>query len=307
MIWLPNISTLPTTGISWDALVKSANGSWGTANLSDLDAKHDVYTLSGALYSVRVNNSTIKAKTIDALKSVVGTEKSSRGLEVSRNITCYAIAADLVGFRDPAWVSWISALRTKPMTDGKTIVSTQETRPNNWGTHASAARIAIDLYLNSQLDLNRATNVFKGWLGDVTLYSGFKYGDLSWQSGSPPRAINPVGGTKAGHNIDGVLPDDQRRGGSFTWPPPCEGYVHEALQGALVAAQLLAFNGQPAFDWSNKALLRAYTWLYGHSCPATGDDGGYPFIVNKAYGTAFKGTRPAPMGKNMGFLDWQLG
>src|SRR6185436_3561741 len=124
--------------------------------------------------------------------------------------------------------------------DGQTLRSTHEKRPNNWGTHAGASRAAVAVYLGDQAELDRCAQVFKGWLRDRSAYAGFEYGDVSWQADpSHPVGINPRGATKSGHNIDGVLPDDQRRAGGFTWPPPKENYVWEALQGALLAALVL--------------------------------------------------------------------
>jgi len=65
----------------------------------------------------------------------------------------------------------------------------------------------------------------------------------------------------AGHeSIDGVLPDDQRRAGGFTWPPQKENYVWEGLQGAVVQAEVLHRAGYDTWNWSDKALLRAVTW-----------------------------------------------
>jgi len=62
--------------------------------------------------------------------------------------------------------------------------------------------------------------------------------------------------TKDGHRIDGVLPDDQRRGGSFGWPAPRENYVWEALQGALAQAVILHRAGYDVWNWEDRALLR---------------------------------------------------
>jgi hypothetical protein len=127
------------------------------------------------------------------------------------------IAADLVGLhsydagKDEQFRSWLAAVRTETL-DGKTLISTDEDRPNNWGTHAGASRVAVDLYLGDKADLVRAAQVFKGWLGDRSAYAGFTYGDTAWQADpSKPVGINPKGATKRGHTIDGVLPDDQRR------------------------------------------------------------------------------------------------
>jgi hypothetical protein len=193
--------------------------------------------------------------------------------------------------------------------DGRTLISTHEDRPNNWGTHAGASRIAADLYLGDGSDLGRAAAVFRGWLGDRGSYAGFSYGDLDWQSNpDAPVGINPVGATIDGHNVDGVLPDDQRRGGGFTWPPPGENYVYEALQGAVLQAELLSRAGYPAYDWSNQALRRAYAWLYNvASFAAEGDDTWQIPLINARYGTGFAVSSPTRPGKNFGFTDWLYG
>lgn len=316
-IWLSpvEIAALPTSGAAWNSVQSAANGSWGSPNLGDNNSNHDTLTLAGALVYARQHDPAMGTKVINALMSAIGTENNGRSLETSRNITSYVIAADLINFRvlDPSheatWRAWLTTLRNKEL-DGRSIVSTQEDRPNNWGTMASAARIAIDRYLGDTVDLGRAATVFHGWLGDRTSYAGFEYGELDWQCNpSIPVGINPVDCTKEGHNIDGVLPDDQRRTGGWTWPAPKGTYPHEALQGAFVAAELLTRAGYPAWDWEDKALRRAYVWLYTtNNNPATGDDSGYPFLVNRAYGTTFApGGDPFRSGKNMCCLAWTHG
>jgi hypothetical protein len=280
----------------------------------NLNAKHDVYTLAGALVYARTGQGAYRSKAAAAIAAAMGTESSSRALEVSRNIQSYVFAADLIDLKtfdsgaDTRFRAWLAALKTRSF-DGMSIVESSEKRPNNWGTHAMAARIAIDRYLGDSADLGRAALVFRGWLGDRSAYAGFDYGDTSWQADpGKPVGINPAGATKSGHSIDGVLPDDQRRAGGYTWPPPCENYVHEALQGALVAATELKRAGYDAWSWQGQALRRSYAWLYTvDSCPAAGDDGGFPFLVNAAYGTTYAGARPAPVGKNVGWLDWTHG
>ena len=112
----------------------------------------------------------------------------------------------------------------------------------------------------------------------------------------------------AGHSIDGVLPDDQRRSGGFRWPPPKENYVWEALQGATLEAELLGRAGYPAWDWSDQALLRAVNWLYKvDHYPAQGDDSWLPWLIDRRYGTDFHTSAPSTPGKNFGFTDWLYG
>jgi hypothetical protein len=115
-----------------------------------------------------------------------------------------------------------------------------------------------DSWLKS--NLARTAQVFKGYLGDRASYAGFDYGsDLSWHlDANNPRGINPLGAVKQGVNIDGVLPDDMRRGGSFTTGCPAgTGYPWEALQGVVVQAELLYRQGYDAWNWQNQAERRA--------------------------------------------------
>lgn len=309
-IWLDDqeVAALPTSGAAFTAVKKAAASSWPAAKVSDQDSKHDTLTLAGALVAVRTGDSGLEEKTRRAVMAAVGTEAGGRTLAAGRNLVPYVIAADIVGLTgadEQKFRGWLTVVRTANLS-GKTLISTHEERPNNWGTHAGASRIAASLYLGDTADVAKAAKVFKGWLGDRSAYAGFDYGDLSWQADqTKPVGVNPAGAKIQGHNVDGVLPDDQRRGGGFKWPPPKENYVWEALQGATVQAQLLHRAGYPAWEWSDRALLRAVKWLHDVcGFPADGDDQWQPWLVNAAYGTAFKAVSPAGVGKNMGWTDW---
>ena len=312
-IWISRaeLAQLPMTGTAWDNLRSKALGSWGTANLKDLNSQHDVYTLAGALYYGRTGDSTMRTKVANAIMSSIGTQNGGRTLEPSRNLVSYVIAADIINLhdydssKDTQWRTFLTNVRNQEL-DGKTIIETHEDRPNNWGTHAGATRVAIARYIGDTADLQAAANVFRGWLGERSVYSGFSYGDLSWQyDRTKPVGINPKGATRDGHNIDGVLPDDQRRGCGYTWPPCKEGYTWEALQGASVQAKLLSRAGYDVWNWSDKAMYRAVNWLYTiNSFPPTGDDTYIPWIINKAYGSSFKTVSPVAIGKNMSFTDF---
>jgi len=302
---------LPMSGTAWDNVKAKANSSWGSANLQDLNSTHDVLTLAGALYYVRTGDTAMRTKVANAIMSAPETENGGRTLEPSRNIVSYVIAADLISLgtydaaKNNSFKTWLTNVRNETL-DGRTIISTHNDRPNNWGTHAGATRVAIDRYIGDSADLVAAANVFRGWLGERSSYAGFKYGELDWQSNpSQPRAINPVGASISGHNVDGVLPEEQRRAGGFVWPPQKEGYTWEALQGATVQAQLLSRAGYDVWNWSDQALLRATTWLYvTDNFPPEGDDLFIPWIINKAYGSSFVTKSPVTIGKNMSWTDW---
>jgi hypothetical protein len=190
-----------------------------------------------------------------------------------------------------------------------TLVGTHERRPNNWGTHAGAARAAIAAYLGDTAQLARTATVFRGWLGDRSAYAGFDYGDLSWQCDAlHPVGIDPVGCSRLGIALDGALPEEMRRGGTLEWPPASTGYAWEGMQGAVLQAELLRVQGYDAWSWSSKALLRATRFLYGRAgWPATGDDEWQPWLIDYRYGTSYHEPPPARGGKNFGFTDWLYG
>jgi hypothetical protein len=234
---------------------------------------------------------------------------------LGRELAAYVIAADLIdlpnydsNFDNQQFRPWLRRTLTEDL-EGRTLQSTHEDRPNNWGTHAGASRAAVAVYLGDQAELERTAQVFKGWLGDRSSYAGFAYGKLDWQCNpSEPVGINPAGCMKEGHSIDGVLPDDQRRDGPFQWPPPKENYVWEGLQGALAQAVILSNAGYDVWNWEDQALLRAVRWLHEQAnFPAEGDDAWQPHLVNYYYGTDFPAVVPARPGKNVGWTDWTHG
>ena len=212
-VWISpqELAELPKSGAAYDAVKAAATGSWGTAKVSDQNSTHDVNTLAGAIISAVNSDAALKTKTYAALASVPGTEAGGRTLALGRNLAAYVCAADISGYREPAFVAWVDAVRKKTL-DGMTLIQCQERRGNNWGTMASGALISADAYLGDKTDLARAVKVFKGWLGDRTSYAGFKWGGIEWQANrTNPVGINAQGSTINGKNVDGVLPDDQRR------------------------------------------------------------------------------------------------
>ncbi|MGZ4276372.1 MAG: CBM96 family carbohydrate-binding protein [Solirubrobacteraceae bacterium] len=312
------LASRPESGPAWQALKSAADGSLGTANIADQNSDHDVLTLAAALVYARTGAAGYRTKAADAIAAAIGTERGGQTLALGRNLASYVIAADLIGLGgydaglDGRFRSWLSAVRTEDL-GGDTLVSTHETRPNNWGTMAGASRVAADVYLGDTGDLNRAATVFRGWLGDRSAYTGFSFGEPSWQADAGQSVgIDPPGAVKQGLSIDGALPDDMRRGCAFTLPPCHTEYAWEAMQGVVVQAEILARRGYDAFGWSNQAVLRAAQFLdrldhqYG-GWWATADDEWQPWLINSAYGTSFPATAPAGIGKVMGWTDWVFG
>jgi hypothetical protein len=301
------IAALPMTGPGWEELEAVAVGSWGSADVSDQDNGHDVATFAGALYAVRTSDAAMVARVVSALEDAIGTEAGGRTLALGRQLLAYVLAADLVGYRDEAFVTWVSDVRTTSLAgragiDNLFDSATQD--PSNWGCHARASMIAAARYLGDDAQLATLAERFHDYVGRTG--SGFSFRELWWQADPDmPVGINPVGATLMGQNVDGVIPDDQRRAGMFSWPPAQENYVWEALQGTVAAAHMLERAGHDAFGFEDQAILRAVTWLHDEPLfPAAGDDSWVPFRVNAAYGTDFPTDQTRPTGKSVGFTGW---
>lgn len=312
-IWIDTyqLQKLPVTGEAWANVKRNADKSNLTFDLADKDNRANIQVLAKALVFRRLHREEYRQQVLQACAAIIGTELNADTLALGRELAAYVIAADLVKLDpefDILFRSWLKELLSLSL-EGRSLRSTHEDRPNNWGTHAGASRAAIAVYLDDRAELDRTAMVFKGWLGDHLSYAGFRYGDKSWQADpAMPVGVNPRYAKKDGHNIDGVLPDDQRRGGGFSWPPPKENYVWEALQGALVQAVILNRAGFDVWNWQNKALLRAYSWLhYEANYPAQGDDTWQLHLVNYFYNSEFPAPVPAGAGKNMGWADWTHG
>ena len=302
-----DLRTRPVSGMAWRKLLAVASEGIDSPDLSDQDDRDNVRALAKALVFARTGEAAYRQEVVEACEGMIGTAKG-RTLALGRELAAYVIAADLVGLPkelDHRFRRYLQEVRQLRLS-GRTLVSTHEDRPNNWGTHAGASRIAVALYLGDEEDLRRSARVFKGWLGDQEAYSSFSFGDLAWQANpKEPLGINPAGTTLQGYSVDGVLPDDQRRGGVFQWPPPKENYVYEALQGALLQAILLHRAGyDDVWEWSDSALLRAFEWLHEVAgYPAEGDDRWQVWVVNHFYERSFPTSGTTP-GKGFGFADW---
>lgn len=305
------LATLPVTGPAWQALKAAADGSAGTPDLSNQDQDNNVFVLAKALVYARTREPRYRDEVVANLKAAIGTE-GGRTLALGREIGAYVLAADLIDLSviDPSFDAqtfrpWLRSLLSLPL-EGLTLQTTHEQRANNWGTQAGASRAAIAAYLGDATELARVAQVFKGWLGDRTSYAGFSYGDLSWQADPVhPVGINLVGATIDGIDVDGSLPEEMRRGGTFRWPPAPTDYPWGALEGAILQAEILYQAGYDAWNWENQALERAYEFLLNRANwrPA-GNDEWQLWLVDYRYGSISWAGSPGPYGKNFGWSDW---
>lgn len=312
-IWInqTEIDSLPASGLAWDSLLSEANRTVGIPDVSNQDDSLNVRIFAKALVYAKTGVATYRTDVINGLMNAIGTESGARVLAIGREIPAYVIAAELVNmpaYEDSLFRNWLTTIRST-VFDGSTIRETNDHRPNNWGLHAGAARIAISCYLGDSTEVARAALIFRGWLGERQLYSDFNYGDLWWQADSTqPVGINLIGATLNGQNVDGVLPEEQRRAGPFIWPPPKSSYAFEALQAALSQAIMLHRLGYNVFQWSDQALLRAFEWLYQEiNFPAEADDRWLVHIINHYYNENFRAEIPTTPGRSFGFTDWYYG
>jgi hypothetical protein len=315
-IWIDRhvLAGLPVTGLEWSRLVAESRRACPTPLLNDQDDQTNTCVMAKALVAARTNDAVLRGEVIAVLEAIAdGPPYHGRALALGRKLIGYVVAADIISLRhaapaiDERFRVRIQALLTSPTIGGPAnLIECHETRANNWGTHCGASRIAVAAYLGDLKGLDRAAMVFKGFLGDRSAYARFTFRDLSWQCDrAHPVPINPAHCTVNGQSLDGVLPDDQRRGGSLRWPAPRENYVYEALQGALAQAIILDRAGYDAFEWQDRALKRAFEWLYTEArFPASGDDAWEAAVINYYYGTSFAPVGDTRPGKNVGWTEW---
>lgn len=326
-IWMSReeIAALPLNAY-WDNVRDYADRS-ASPDVSDHSEVANAIVMAKALVYARTGDEEYRRQVIRLLGheregGVIGTEDNSadRTLGPARKICAYVIAADLVDLpadADADFRDWIGTVRHRNLS-GKTLISTHEGRPNNWGTSASATRLAIALYLEEDDEVERVAEVFKGWLGDRNSYAGFKYNEEEkWQfNPDRPVGINPKGATKhidgAERNIDGVLPDDLRRAGKVRWPPPKENYVYGALQGVVATAIMLERAGyDDVWEWEDRAIMRAFVWMHDvadfHAEDSGGDDTHMLPVIKSKYGIDYWDEEPTEHGKIVSFTDWMFG
>ena len=290
------LSTLPTSGPAWEAVLNAAdNANPNKAKVDDKDSDNNVEILAAAIVYARTGEDSYKEKVLDAIEVLVEKGKpNGRTLEWAREAGAYALAADLVGHRSAGFDRWCKKIaREWNADDDKTMLEMYLQRPNNWGSMGFGSLAALFAYLGDEEGL---TAVRDHWVqlveGPKPESTEYDEDDMSWHADEDdPRIINPLGSEKDGMNIDGVIPDDLRRGGSFREPPRQSGYPWEHMQGIMMAARIFDRMGMSIWTVGDHAIFRAAYCLqvrfenaYGNWAAEVDDEWMIPFL-DAAYGS----------------------
>jgi hypothetical protein len=310
------LMALPTSGPAWDAIMaRVQNPSGGSYRLGTRDDSN-MDVLANALAGARLDDERYKRFVRDKVEQMMAApRKESDLLGTLRHLQTYIISADLIDLRsfDPAldarFRRWLAAeIRFEYSGGGGgSVISTHERKPNNFGTHAGASRIAAALYLDDAEELKAARDVWYGWAtGDPDFVPEDRvWTGTDWQcSDSRPSGINREGCTRDGHSLDGVIPEDQERCGEFSWPPCATNYVHGATDGMLLSFWMLVRHGEDPWAWGDQAALRQMRWKYEvQQPPYSGFRWQIP-VVEAAYGLDLPGNDPTATSTNFGYADW---
>jgi hypothetical protein len=213
------------------------------------------------------------------------------------------MAADYVGYRGTAFVSWLSTIRTKDQGGHGRWTSlkfTADDSSNNWGAFAQASLVAADAYLNDQSALAADWARFRGFTGDRSAYV-FRLPTISqtsWVCGSTAN-WTPV--QACTDNRDGAITEDAWRSGAY--PTISLTYVQESMQGLAVAAEVLTGEGYPAWPLLGPVADFASTWNVWNAS-AVGQH--VPWWYNARI-NAGAPTVSAGYGRTFGYTDWLFG
>jgi hypothetical protein len=311
------LMALPTSGPGWDAImarIKSPYGGSYTLGTRD-ESNKDV--LANALAGARLNNAAYKAFARDKIAHMMAAPRNTGDvLGTLRHLQTYIISADIIDLAsfDPAlngkfrtWLANEIRANYSGGGGGGSVLSVHDKKPNNFGTHAGATRIAAALYLGDAAELKAARDVWYGWAtGDPGYVPPTrKWEGTSWQcSSTRPSGINATGCNRNGVSLDGVIPEDQVRCGQFSASPCATNYIHGATDGMTLSFWMLARQGENPWAWGDRAALRQMNWKYKSG---QAPYGGYRWqipVIEKAYGIDLGGNTPTATSTNFGFADW---
>ena len=307
-----NISALPTSGTPWSKLLSTANGSLGTVALSDQNSTTAGKTVAAALAYKRLGKAEYKTKVDAVLKSFTTTSLSNaRVLSTGRQLAGFCIAADLVNYREPAFVSRMAALRSYNFGGHSRwyeINKTSTDSANNWGGWALASRTAMSAYVGDVADLAICNKTYSGYF-DRSAYSGFtRTADYDPNWSYNPSAFVPINPATAGDKAGACVEDVSRSSGTYpSIDDTGKTYSWEFLGGATLTARVLFHNGfTDAFTRGGNGLLRAGQFLARKNGwpPMYSVNQYIPWEIENRYKTNVGNNAAAGLGRQFGFTDW---
>jgi hypothetical protein len=302
--------------------------------------------VAGALYAVRTGDADMRAKVVNHLALAIKSPLT-RTLELGRGLAGYVIAANLIGYADPAFANWVHAMVTWKFGAGDrwggfdTILITDHAFNSNWATQCRRSVVAASMYLKQVGTAAQQADADK-WLklsvlahqrdigarGNYSELPPLTSSPTGWSGDADPVVgINPTGTTKSiggvMRNLDGARPADWLRAKvdgredrlAEYWPPNPVTYHWEGLGPQVVVGMILHQHNLVPFDAADNALVRGMNALYGRVPndppfinPASGDDCSIPWIVNHFAKEDFP-TSPdeMPDKAGIGWMDWYLG
>lgn len=306
------IKARPLTNYGGERLLDFADRSWEHPRLDYNNARGDSEVVAGAMAWVKTGLQKYYDKVVAQLRALPGT-KLSRTLEAARGVQGYIIAAGLIGFKEPAFMTYIADLVFRPLAQNshsgqRTLWLLARNLWNNWSMHGRAAVGLIGSHLKAhgtsqqqtsgQIMIDMVLDSHRYLLGlpiDSPWPIIFPDDPVEWLQGDPIAAVVVKGTTvqKFGKtiNLSGVLPLDRLRGSyDIRWPPVKTGYNAEGAQGLVTTAVLLHRAGLLQFTAADNAMVRVAYAMYGmgeaasnvpvHFEPFVGDDAWLPFYIN---------------------------
>lgn len=287
----------PRTGAGWDAMYNMAKGDApGPVTVADQGSNNSAWTHACAYVYAATGDMVFYNKAMGALKSLCSPSLPiGRALGLAREVQGYVAAAEglQLAKQDPTFDAVLKAkfkyfLTCKTSSGPASLLESHQKRPNNWGTHATSAVLLIARYIGDATIFANAIKVFRGYLGEYDTYHDFAYGDLAWQFRKDrPVGINEKGAIINGLNVDGMLPEEARRGSTSTNSYPggdAQMYTWEATQGST-AAMVTALNaGSDLRDVAAYAHKRGINFaLNTVNWPIAGDDAFLVPLLNLLY------------------------
>lgn len=296
------VDSLAKSGAAYDGVVAQSSLS-DRPDLSDQDSQGSAAILARGLLGDHVGVAEDLAAALDSLVSV------DRTLSLAREAQPLALAARLTGQDASVLLRDILALDGLSGRGVDNLRASARVDPTNWGTMARASVAWIAWGLDDPELIDEA---WDNQLRYLTTGGEFRYRaeQQSWQPNLSPESawvtVGPVGATRNGWDLDGVLTNDAYRGGD---PPDLDtGYVWEGFQGTISAAIALDMAGHPeVWQVGDRAILRAGLWMHRLGVPATGDDGWIGWVLRRVYGAAWPhalASAPTQPGKGWAFTDW---